>query len=119
MIYLTLHETTRRQLMSAHRKIDWTSAMRDLRNARAKPAAGFLAARSLEVAHLDRLAKEAAVVPFAVAGSYDRSAIMKAAVASARAQKAKGSKAPWSQLVGFALKTIWRNAKAQRSFGAH
>jgi hypothetical protein len=41
---------------------------------------------------------------------------MKAAVASARAQKAKGSKAPWSQLVGFALKNIWRSGKAQRAF---
>jgi hypothetical protein len=66
--------------------------MRDMRRERVKPTAGFLAARSLEVARLDRLAKEAAAGPFAVAGSYDRSAIMKAAVASARAQKAKGSK---------------------------
>lgn len=106
--------------MALHRKIDWTSAMRDLRNDRVAPAApGFLAARSMEIARLDRLAKEAAAVPFAVAGSYDRSAIMKAAIASARAQKAKGSKAPWSQLVGFALKNIWRSAKAQRAFAAH
>ncbi|WP_052600564.1 hypothetical protein [Microvirga lotononidis] len=90
--------------------------MRDIRNDRSAPAApGFLAARSLEIAHLDRLAREVAAVPFAVLGSYDRSAIMKAAVASARAQKAKGSKTSWSQLVGFALKTIWRHAKAQRA----
>jgi hypothetical protein len=78
--------------MAAIRKINWTAAMRDMRNDRAKPVAGYLAARSLEIARLDRLAKEAAAVPFAVAGSYDRSAIMKAAVASARAEKAKGSK---------------------------
>jgi hypothetical protein len=94
--------------------------MRDLRNDRAAPVApGFLASRSLEIARLDRLAKEAAAVPFAIAGSFDRSAIMKAAIASARAQRAKGNKAPWSQLVGFALKAIWRHAKAQRSFAAH
>lgn len=106
--------------MALHRKIDWTSAMRDMRNDRAKHAVpGFLATRSLEIARLDRLAKEAAVVPFAVAGSYDRSAIMKAAIASARAQRAKGSKAPWSQLVGSALKNIWRHAKQQRAFAAH
>ncbi len=105
--------------MATIRKINWTAAMRDMRNDRAKPVAGFLASRSLEIARLDRTAREAAAVPFAVAGSYDRSAIMKAAIASARAQKAKGSKAPWSQLVGLALKTIWRNAKAQRSFAAH
>lgn len=91
--------------------------MRDIRNDRSVPAApGFLAARSLEIARLDRLAKEAAAAPLAVAGSYDRSAIMKAAIAQARAQKAKGSKVPWSQLVGFALKNIWRHAKAQRAF---
>ncbi|EIM26631.1 hypothetical protein [Microvirga lotononidis] len=94
--------------------------MRDLRRDRVVPAApGFLAARSMEIARLDRVAREAAAVPFAVAGSYDRSAIMKAAIASARAQKAKGSKTPWSQLVGFALKNIWRTAKAQRAFAAH
>jgi hypothetical protein len=106
--------------MSLYRKINWSSAMRDIRNDRAPPAApGFLAARSMEMARLDRLARDAAAVPFAVAGSYDRSAIMKAAIASARAQKAKGSKTPWSQLVGFALKNIWRHAKQQRSFAAH
>lgn len=106
--------------MALQRKIDWTSAMRDIRNGRAKPAAsGFLAARSLEIARLDRPAKEAAAVPFAVAGSYDRSAIVKAAIASARAQKAKGSRAPWFQLVGSALKFIWIAAKQQRAFAAH
>ncbi|UVF22280.1 hypothetical protein HPT29_026740 (plasmid) [Microvirga terrae] len=102
--------------MSTQRTINWSTAMRDLRKDRVAPAApGFLAARSVEIARLDRLAKEAAAAPLAVAGSYDRSAIMKAAIASARAQKAKGSKAPWSQLVGFALKNIWRHAKAQRA----
>ena len=106
--------------MSLHRKIDWNAAMRDLRNDRAAPAAPrFLATRSLEVARFDRLAKEAASVPFAVAGSYDRSAIMKAAIASARLQKAKGSKAPWSQLVGSALRFIWLHAKQQRAFATH
>jgi hypothetical protein len=78
--------------MAFQRKINWSSAMRDMRQDRVAPAApGFLAARSLEIARLVRLAKEAAAVPFAVAGSYDRSAIMKAAIASARAQKAKRS----------------------------
>lgn len=106
--------------MSANRKIDWTAAMRDMRTDRAKPAIpGYLAARSLEIARLDRLAREAGAVPFAAAGYYDRSAIMKAAIAQARAQKAKGDKTAWSQLVGFALKSIWRHAKQQRAFSAH
>ncbi|WP_404286468.1 hypothetical protein ACD578_15910 [Microvirga sp. RSM25] len=105
--------------MATHRKIDWTAAMRDMRADRAEPVVGYLAARSLEIARLDRLAREAASAPLAVAGSYDRSAIMTAAIAQARAQRAKGSKAAWSQLVGSALKSIWRHAKAQRAFAAH
>jgi hypothetical protein len=88
--------------MSLHRKIDWTSAMRDIRNDRAVPAApGFLAARSMEIACLDRLA------------------IMRAAVAQARLQKAKGSKAPWSQLMGTALRFVWLHAKQQRAFAVN
>jgi hypothetical protein len=105
--------------MSSHRKINWTVAMRDMRNDRAKPAAGFLATRSLEVARLDRVAKEAAVVSFVSGISFDRSAIMKAAIAQARLQKVKGNKAPWSQLVGSALRFIWLHAKQQRAFAAH
>ena len=105
--------------MAAIRKINWTAAMRDMRNDRAKPVAGFLAARSMEIARLDRLVREAAAAPLAVAGSYDRSAIMKAAIAFARAQKAKGNKAPWSQLVGSALRFAWACAKKQRTLSAH
>jgi hypothetical protein len=70
----------------------------------------------MEVACLDRMAKEAAMVPFVAGTSFDRSAIMRAAIASARLQKAKGSKATCSQLVGSALKNIWRHAKQQRAF---
>jgi hypothetical protein len=106
--------------MALSRKIDWSAAMRDMRNDRTTPIApGLLAARSLEIARLDRLAKEAASAPLAVAGSFDRSAIMKAAIAQARLQKAKGNKAPWSQLVGSALRFIWLHAKQQRAFAAH
>ena len=74
---------------------------------------------SMEIARLDCLAKEATSVPFISGASFDRSAIMKAAIASARLQKAKGSKAPWSQLVGSALRFIWIHAKTQRAFAAH
>jgi hypothetical protein len=105
--------------MAFSRKINWTAAMRDIRNDRAPANPGLMAARSLEIARLARLAKEAASVPFAVAGSYDRSAIMKAAIASARAQRAKGNKAPWQQLMASALKFAWMCAKTQRAFAAH
>lgn len=106
--------------MALQRKIDWSSAMRDIRNDRCtKPAAGYLASRSIEQARLDRLAREAAAVPFVAGASFDRSAIMKAAVASARAHRAKGSKASWSALMAAALKSVWFHAKQQRAFTAH
>jgi hypothetical protein len=106
--------------MALQRKINWTAAMRDIRSDRTVPVtAGFLSARSLEIARLDRMAKEVASVPFVVGASFDRSAIMKATIASARLQKAKGSKAPWSQLVGSALRFIWLHAKTQRAFAMH
>lgn len=107
-------------MMALSRKIDWTAVMRDMRSDRAKPVTpGFLASRSLEMARLDRLAREAACRPLVVAGSYDRSAIMTAALAQARVQRAKGSKAPWSQLVGAALRFAWARARAARLAGAH
>lgn len=106
--------------MAIQWKINWTTAMRDMRNTRTAPAApGFLASRAIEAARLERLAREAAAVPFAVAGSYDRSAIMTAAIAQARVQRAKGSTEAWSRLVGSALKFIWIRAKQQRAFAAH
>ena len=105
--------------MTSSRKIDWSSAMRDLRNDRVKPAPGFMASRSLELACLDRLANKAGSVPFVVGASFNHSAIMTAAVARARLMRAKGSKAPWSQLMGSALKFAWICAKQQRAMGAH
>jgi len=106
--------------MAAIRKIDWNTAMRDMRADRSAPVnPGLLATASIERARLDRLYKEAAARPFFVAGCYDRSAIMTAAIALARLQRAKGSKAPWSQLLAFALKFAWSGAKTQRAMAAH
>ena len=46
--------------MSLHRKIDWTSAMRDMRADRAKPVPGFLASRPLLlVAHISNVRSSA------------------------------------------------------------
>lgn len=106
--------------MALSRKIDWTAAMHDLRSDRAKPIApAFLASRSLQIARLDRLAHETTARPLVVAGSYARSTVMTAALAQARVQRAKGSKAPWQQLVGAALRFAWARARAARIAGAH
>ena len=49
--------------------------MWDIRKDRHAPVApGFLAARSMEIARLDRLAKEAASVPFISGASFDEAA---------------------------------------------
>jgi len=94
--------------------------MRDMRADRSKLAnPGFLASASIERARLDRLYKEAAARPFFVAGFYDRSAIMTAAIALARLQRAKGNKASWLQLLSSALKFAWSCAKQQRAMAAH
>ncbi len=105
--------------MALHRTINWNAAMRDMRKDRAPVVPGYLASLSMERARLDRLAKEAARCPFFVAGTFDRSAIMKAAIASARLQRAKGSKATWSALLSSALKFAWNCAKQQRAFAIH
>jgi len=106
--------------MALHRKIDWNIAMRDMRANRSAPVnPGLLASASIERARLDRLYKEAAARPFFVAGSYDRSAIMTAAIALARLQRAKGNKSSWAQLLAFALKFAWSCAKTQRAMAAH
>jgi hypothetical protein len=65
--------------MAARNKINWNSAMQDIRKDRAAPVVGFMAARSLEAARLARLRDEAHAQPFVVNGSYDLSAMMKAA----------------------------------------
>jgi hypothetical protein len=52
--------------------------------------------------------------PLVVAGKYDRSAIMKAALASARADRARGVALPFSQLMSSALRTAWARAKSQQ-----
>lgn len=94
--------------------------MRDMRADRSKSVnPGLLASASIERARLDRLYKEAAARPFFVAGSFDRSAIMKAAIAQARLQRAKGNKVSWSQLLSSALKFAWICAKQQRAFATH
>jgi hypothetical protein len=105
--------------MANQRSINWTAAMRDLRAARSAPDAGFLASRAIEAARLDQIAKKAPAAPLVMGASYDRSAIMTAAIAHARAQRAKGSTAVWSQLVGSALRLVWARAKAARKAEAH
>ena len=101
--------------MSFRRSLSWSTAMRDIRNDRAPTApvspmflASMARARALEAC------RTIAARPLVVNGAYDRSAIMQAAIAAARADRARGVSLPWSQLLASALRPTWARAKAQR-----
>lgn len=103
--------------MTYRRQIAWASSMRNLSQDRAAPVAAaanpmFLASMARAKAQTAR--KEALALPLVVAGKFDRSAIMKAALASARADRARGVSLPWSQLMASALRAAWARAKTQR-----
>jgi hypothetical protein len=102
--------------MALRRSLDWTAARSDLARDRAAPVAHsanpmFLASMARAKALTAR--KVALAAPLVVAGQYDRSAIMKAALASARAERARGVSIPFSQLMSSALRTAWARAKSQ------
>ena len=94
--------------MSFRRQINWTKARQDLtrdRAAAAAPAANPMFLASMARAKALTARKEALAAPLVVAGQFDRSAIMKAALASARAERARGNPLPFSQLMASALRT--------------
>ena len=100
--------------MSLCRQLPWSVALRSLRADRAAPVRGALAARALAEAHARETLKAAPAAPLCVAGVFDRAAIMRLAVASARLERARGSSLSWSALVGSALRLAWARAKAAR-----
>ena len=61
----------------------------------------------------------AAALPLVVDGAFNRSAIMKQALAAARLQRARGSALPWSTLLSSALKFAWLRAKMARKAQVH
>jgi hypothetical protein len=54
-------------------------------------------------------------VPLATAAGYDRSAIMRVALAEAREVRGRGSLKPWRVLISSALRMAWLRAKLARS----
>src|SRR4051812_30690891 len=98
--------------MSFRRRLDWNTALRDLRNDRAPVKTGFLASRAIEAAKAATARKALLSRPLVVGGSYDRQAIMQAAICEARMQRANGSTRTWRQLMASALRLVWMRAKA-------
>ena len=106
--------------MTHRRQLSWSSAVQALRSDRA-PVAGFrahLAAKGFAKLAADRARLSARTAPFVVAGQYDRSAIMKAAIVAAQARKAVTGEA-WGICLSAALKGTWQVAKAARLAVAH
>jgi hypothetical protein len=54
-------------------------------------------------------------LPLATAEGYDRSAIMRVALAEAREVRGRGSLKPWRVLISSALRMAWMRAKLARS----
>ncbi len=101
--------------MASRRLLDWTSAQRAFKAERAAPVPGFLANQALERARLATAAREAASRPLVVAGAYDRSAIMTAALTEARRLKASGDRRPFRAVLSACLSLTWSRAKLTRS----
>lgn len=105
--------------MSATRTLHWSMAMRDLDAGRRafKPGERTTIVRAAAFAKMaaDRARTGA---PLVVAGSYDRRAIMAAAVKAAQARRLVSGE-PWGVCLSAALKGVWQVAKTSRLAKAH
>lgn len=100
--------------MAARRSLSWSSAIRDLRNDRQQVPAGFLGARG-RVEGMVRFGKVSLVK---ADGSFDRSGIMTAAAAAAKAHQLRyGS--TWAAAMSVSLKATWQAAQTIRARIAH
>ncbi|QDI83653.1 hypothetical protein E8E01_11820 [Methylorubrum populi] len=100
--------------MPARRSLSWSSAVRDMRNDRAQVPAGFLGARG-RIEGMVRFGKVALVK---ADGGFDRTGIMTAAAAAAKAhQLSYGS--TWAVAMSVALKAAWQAAQTTRARIAH
>lgn len=108
--------------MTQRRHISWTAAVRDMRNDRfqVSPADRCIssAARAFAKLAADRARLSSRVSPFVVAGAYDRSAIMRAAIVAAKARRTVTGEA-WGVCLSGALKGTWQVAQAARRASAH
>ena len=106
--------------MSQRRQISWSSAVQTLRADRASTTGlqAHFAAKGFAKIAADRARLSARTAPFVVAGHYDRSAIMNAAIVAAQARREATGEA-WGVCLSAALKGTWQVAKAARLARAH
>jgi hypothetical protein len=98
--------------MSATRSLYWTTAMKEIAADRAKRPAGLLAAQGLI------RATSAKRRPLVVAGTYDKAAIMAAAIAAAKVHQGRTG-STWQAALSVTLKATWALAKVARAAKAH
>lgn len=99
--------------MALRRSLSWSSALRDLRDDRAKVPAGLISAR-VRAEGFARFRGR----PLVVAGRFDRAAIMAAAVSAARAHQEQAG-CTWAEAMSVALKGAWQAAKIAKGRAAH
>lgn len=99
--------------MSLQRRISWNSALRGMKDDRAKIPAGLLAAKA-SVTLTVRLDRR----PLVVDGKFDRAAIMRAAAKAARLHQERFG-CSWGEAMSVALKAAWGTAKLARHMAIH
>ena len=106
--------------MPHRRQLSWSSAVQTLRADRTSTTGlqAHLAAKGFAKIAADRARISARAAPLVVAGQYDRSAIMKAAIVAAQARREATGEA-WGVCLSAALKGTWQVAKAARLARAH
>jgi hypothetical protein len=86
---------------------------------RSEPVASYrtsaMVLASGAAARAEDAARALARIPLATAAGYDRSAIMRVALAEAREVRGHGSRKPWRVLIASALRSAWLRAKLARS----
>ena len=98
----------------SRRTLYWSNALRDMRNDRVQVPQGFLGCRE-RIRVAVRVGRASLVK---ADGSFDRSGIMAAAAAAAKAHQLQyGS--TWAVAMSVSLKAAWQHAKALRSKVAH
>src|SRR4051794_25838894 len=100
--------------MSFRRSLSWSAALQGLRADRAKISSEERRAYSRREIFAkiaaDRARASAHARPLALSSGYDRSAIMSAAIASAKARRTVTGE-PWNICLSAALKGTWQAAK--------
>lgn len=104
--------------MSARRSLSWSAALNDLRADRVHYAPGERAATFKANGYAKLAANSARYLPLVIAGRFDRSAIMRAAIAAAQARRAVTGEA-WGVCLSAALKGTWQVAKSARRIASH